>query len=72
MPAKLKDVIEDEFGKSINVRWRWRGFGDQVKGGLGAIGGDLRFGVYRMTVRAPAEVELQFIDSDGAVLWKAK
>ena len=72
MPARMKDVIEDEFGKTIAVRWRWKGFGSPTKAAYGAMGGDLRFGVYRMTVRAPSEVELQFIDSDGGVLWGAK
>jgi hypothetical protein len=31
MPAGMKDGIEDQFGKSINVRWRWRGFPTAIR-----------------------------------------
>jgi hypothetical protein len=72
MPARLKDVIEDQFGKTISVRWRWRGFPVPARTRLVDFSGRGQLVAIPAVVRIPSELALEFLDKEGNVIWAAR
>lgn len=68
MPDSLKEVIESRYPESIKLRWRWRGLGDVNRIRTIDAYAD---GGNPLAVTTPHELELEFVDGDGRVLWTA-
>jgi hypothetical protein len=72
MPIELKRVVENDYPKSIKLRWRWRGLGTVTR----LRGGDVaRFRSEARnapSVIIPSELALEFVDGEGQVLWRAE
>jgi hypothetical protein len=71
MPPGLKDVVESNYPASMALRWRWRGLGDVVHTRYVDANGDRVAVQDRVAVTVPGELSLEFVDSDGHVLWTA-
>jgi hypothetical protein len=71
MPAALKDVVESDYPASLALRWRWRGLGDAVHTRYADANGNRVAMQDRVAVTVPGELNLEFVDSDGHVLWTA-
>jgi hypothetical protein len=68
MPAELKKVIEDQYPKSIKLRWRWRG----LSGTAHVQDQEGRWAKKKgVAVAVPTELGLAFVDGSGHVLWTA-
>jgi hypothetical protein len=71
MPTALKGVVESRYPASMSLRWRWRGLGDVVHTRYVDANGN-RVAIHdRALVTVPGELDLEFVDADGHVLWTA-
>jgi hypothetical protein len=70
VPAALKERLENEYGKTIKVRWVWTGFPAKMATSYLAPLAVIR--IYTTKVRTPRELQLQFVDEQNNVVWTAK
>ncbi len=71
LPTRLKASIEDEFGKTVHLRWRWRGFGEPTKTNLLLYGG-IPATFHKAKVRVAWDIAAELVDDEGKVLWTAR
>jgi hypothetical protein len=72
MPESLKRVVESEYPESIKLRWRWRGLDGNVRVRYLDLNGNRVSVRDAVAVAVPADLELQFIDRKGQLLWTAR
>jgi hypothetical protein len=71
MPDSLKEVIEDQYPRSIKLRWHWRGLGAVSRVRSVDSNGDRVSEREASDVTTPLELGLEFVDAAGRVLWTA-
>jgi hypothetical protein len=71
MPAALKAVIESTYPKSMTLRWRWRGIGGVVHTRYLDDGGNRVAAHDGVALTVPIELNLEFVDEEGHVVWAA-
>jgi hypothetical protein len=71
MPAALKGVIETTYPKSLALRWRWRGLGGVVHTRYVDDRGNRVATRDGAALTVPAELNLEFVDQAGHVVWTA-
>jgi hypothetical protein len=72
MPESLKRVVESEYPGSIKLRWRWRGLGGNVRVRYLDMNGNRTAERDAVSVAVPVDLELQFVDAKGQLLWTAR
>jgi hypothetical protein len=72
MPDSLKQVVESEYPESIKLRWRWRGLDGNVRVRYLDWNGNRIDEGGGITVAVPKDLELQFLDGKGQLLWTAR
>jgi hypothetical protein len=72
MPDSLKRVVESEYPESIKLRWRWRGLDGNVRVRYLDANGNRLEERNAIPVAVPRDLELQFIDAKGQLLWTAR
>lgn len=72
MPAELKRVIEDEYPRSIKLRWRWRGLGGAARARYVDLDSNRVDPRSSLPVTIPLGLALEFVGSAGRVLWTAE
>ncbi len=70
MPKSLKRTIEDDFHRSIKLRWRWRGLSGVVQVPLLDENGNRS--AQHGEAAIPTDLALEFVGEAGQVLWTAK
>ena len=71
MPDSLKQVIEDRYPASIKLRWRWRGLGAVSRVRFVDGNGNRVADAEASDVTTPLELGLEFVDTNGRILWTA-
>ncbi len=71
MPQSLERVIEDQYPRSIKLRWRWRGLGGVSRVRFVDSNENRVSDADATEVTTPLELGLEFMDDKGHVLWTA-
>ena len=65
----LGAALEQELGRGLTPRWRWKGFGKPTTRRAVTWGSD---DPQEMTWQAPGELRLELVDAEGQVVWSLR
>ena len=71
MPVELKRVIENEYPRTIRLRWQWRGVAGPTRIGYVDDNGNRVARRNGIAVTVPVDLGLEFVDAGGRILWTA-